>query len=35
MVSHKVRIFTGFALGLGFLGGGADPDQVEETWWHE
>ena len=43
---HKVRLFTGYMLGLGFLADGADPNQHEEkmhinhpvniiTWRHK
>ena len=30
MCDKRVRLFAGFTSGLGFLGGGADPNQVEE-----
>ena len=33
--SHKGNLFMGSIIGLGFLGGSVDPNQVEEKGWRE
>ena len=34
MKGHKESIFSGYVLGLEFLGLGDDHNQVELLWWH-